>query len=137
MAAGLTVVNSATTFASPTRQTPAARRRMSSHAQPEVAERRVRPLRGWPIRAQVGHVGFDAYGTMVGDCDHHASATLWEGPPAPQYGERDPDETLIERMARFDTDRFWSLPERISRRGDVPKSPLNSSQARLTRSKPS
>jgi hypothetical protein len=106
IAAGITVVNIATTFVSPTRQTPAARLHISSHVQPDVTERMVRHLRGLPIRDQIGQVGFDAYCTMVVDCDNQEGASLWEGPPAPQPGDRDHYETFMARLARFYTERF-------------------------------
>jgi hypothetical protein len=106
IAAGITVVNIATTFASPTRQTPAAPLYISLHAQPDVTERMVRHLRGLPIREHIGQVGFDAYCTIVVECDNQSGATLWDGPPAPQPRDRDHYETFIERLARFYTERF-------------------------------
>jgi hypothetical protein len=110
IAAGVTVVNIATTFVLPTRQTSAARLHISAHAQPEVTGKMVRHLRGLPIREQVGHVGFDAYCTIVVECDNQAAATLWEGPPAPQPGDRDHYDTFIDRLGRFYAERFGRLP---------------------------
>ena len=106
IAAGITVVNIATTFVSPTRQTSAAQLHFSAHTQPDVTERMVRHLRGLPIREELGQVGFDAYCTCVVDCDNQAGATLWQGPLAPQPGERDHYDTFITRLARFYTERF-------------------------------
>jgi hypothetical protein len=70
----------------------------------------IRHLRGLPILEQVGQVGFDAYCTMVVECDNQTGATLWQAAHAPQMGERDHYQTFIERMARFYADRFSTLP---------------------------
>jgi len=43
---------------------------------------------------------------IVVDCNNQAGATLWEGPPAPQPGERDHYGTFIECLARFYMERF-------------------------------
>lgn len=110
IAAGITVVNIASTFISPLRQKKDSPFYISQHAQPHVTERMVRHLRGLPIREQVGQVGFDAYCTFVVDCDNHSPVILWNDPPAPQPGDRDHYETFIERVARFYTERFASLP---------------------------
>ncbi|MBI3326708.1 MAG: hypothetical protein HYZ81_08405, partial [Nitrospinae bacterium] len=63
-----------------------------------------------PIREHVGQVGFDAYSTIVVECDNQTVATLWVYPPAPQPGDRDHYETFIERIARFYAERFPILP---------------------------
>jgi len=109
IAAGITVVNIAETFVSPLRQTTADRLHISSHIQPQVTARMVTHLRGLPIRERVGQIGFDAYCTMVVECDNQTSATLWEATPAPQPGDRDHYETFINRIARFYAERFAIL----------------------------
>lgn len=109
IAAGITVVNIAKTFTSPLRQTRADRLHVSSHLQPEVTARMVTHLRGLPIRERVGQVGFDAYCTIVVECDNQTGATLWEGAPAPQPSDRDYYETFIDRIARFYIERFATL----------------------------
>lgn len=106
IAAGITVVNIADTFASPLRQTHAGELHITKHKQPHVTERMVQHLRGLPIRDQIGQVGFDAYATVVINCDNQHAATLWSDPPAPQRGERDHYETFIDRIVRFYGERF-------------------------------
>lgn len=107
IAAGVTVVNIAETFASPLRQT-AGRRDLliSQHNQPEVAEKMVRHLRGLPVRERTGDVGFDAYATIVIDCDNLGPATLWTSLPAPQSGDADYYATFVQRIVRFYGERF-------------------------------
>ncbi len=107
IAAGITVVNIADTFVSPLRQTKDQRDLVvSTHKQPDVTERMVRHLRGLRIRDGIGQVGFDAYATIVINCDNRGPATLWTAPPAPQPGDPDHYETFIARIARFYTERF-------------------------------
>jgi hypothetical protein len=109
IAAGITVVNLAKTFVSPLCQTTADRLLISSHIQPEVTARMVTHLRGLPIRERVGQNGFDAYCTIVVECDNQTSASLWETSPAPQPGDRDHYETFINRIARLYAERFTIL----------------------------
>jgi hypothetical protein len=66
-------------------------------------------LRGLPIRDRVGQIGFDAYCTIVVECDNQTIATLWEATPAPQPGDRDHYETFINRIARLYAERFAIL----------------------------
>jgi hypothetical protein len=98
IAAGITVVNIAATFVSPLRQK---RKKLyiSKHKQPHAAERMVNHLRGLPIRDSVDGTGFDAYATLVVDCDNQGPVTLWTDPPAPQPGERDHYDTFVKRIA--------------------------------------
>ena len=105
IAAGVTVVNIAQTFVSPLRQKGGALH-VSKHKQPHAAERMVNHLRGLPIRDTIDGVGFDAYATIVIDCDNQGPAFLWTDAPAPQPGERDHYETLVESIARAFASRF-------------------------------
>ena len=105
IAAGVTVVNIAGTFAAPLRQT-VGPLHVSQHRQPEAAGGMIQHLRGLPIRHEVGKVGFDAYTTIVVDCDNVTDVRLWTEPPAPQMGDSDHYDTFIERMARFYAERF-------------------------------
>lgn len=98
IACGITVVNIAKTFVSPLRQK-SKKLHVSEHKQPHAAERMVKHLRGLPIRDTVEGFGFDAYATVVIDCDNRGPATLWTDPPAPQPGERDHYETFVRRIA--------------------------------------
>jgi hypothetical protein len=109
IAAGITVVNIASSFISPLRQTTAGQLIISSHLQPQAAARMVTHLRGLPMRTQVGQVGFDAYCTLVLACDNQTEATLWRDPPAPQPGDPDSYETFIQRITHFYTERFAIL----------------------------
>jgi hypothetical protein len=95
IAAGIAVVNIAGTFVSPLRQR-GVELHVSHHKQPQAAERMITHLRGLPIRTASSEIGFDAYATIVVDCDNQGPAKLWTKPPAPQ--QRDPDEYLV----------FWS-----------------------------
>lgn len=106
IAAGITVVNIANTFVSPLRQRKGNPLYFSPHRQPRAAERMVNHLRGLPIRESVGQVGFDAYSTIVLDCNNQAGCDLWEVNPAPQPGDKDHYVVFIERIARFYEERF-------------------------------
>ncbi|MEX2287942.1 MAG: hypothetical protein WD648_12685 [Planctomycetaceae bacterium] len=105
IAAGVTVVNIATKFVSPLRQKGRALH-ISKHRQPHAAERMVNHLRGLPIRDAVDGFGFDAYATIVVDCDNQGPAFLWTKPPAPQPGDRDHYDTFISRLAAAYATRF-------------------------------
>jgi hypothetical protein len=63
-------------------------------------------LRGLPIRDAVDGIGFDAYATIVVDCDNQGPAFLWTDPPAPQPGDKDHYETFIRRLSDAYTMRF-------------------------------
>jgi hypothetical protein len=105
IAAGITVVNIASTFVSPLRQK-SKKLHISQHKQPHAAERMVNHLRGLPIRESDDETGFDAYATIVVDCDNQGPTMLWTKPPAPQLGDADHYETFIEKTSRLYTDRF-------------------------------
>jgi hypothetical protein len=105
IAAGVTVVNIATTFVSPLRQK-SRKLYVSKHKQPHAAEKMIDHLRGLPIRDTVGGVGFDAYTTIVVDCDNQRKAVLWTAPPAPQPGDKDHYETFIARLSDAYTNGF-------------------------------
>ena len=109
IAAGITVVNIAPSFVSPLRQETSERLYISPHNQPRVAQRMIEHLRGLPIREQVGAIGFDAYCSLVVECDNQSDCTLCTAPPAPQSGDRDHYDTFMDRIARFYTERFFSL----------------------------
>jgi hypothetical protein len=105
IAAGVTVVNIAKTFVSPLRQK-GGELYITRHQQPRAAQRMAAHLRGLPIRDTVDGFGFDAYATIVVDCDNQGPTTLWTEPPAPQPGERDHYDTFIVRLAGAYTARF-------------------------------
>ncbi len=108
LAAGVTVVNIAKTFVSPLRQKNAEELHVSQHKQPRAAERMVNHLRGLPIRDAADGVGFDAYATIVIDCDNQGPAFLWTDPPAPQPGDADHYDTFISRLSSGYASRFGS-----------------------------
>jgi hypothetical protein len=105
IAAGITVVNIADTFVSPTRQK-SRKAVVTKHKQPDVTRQMVEHLRGLPIRADQTAVGFDAYATIVVNCDNRTMASLWTAPPAPQPGDRDHYDTFLAALARAYEDRF-------------------------------
>ena len=105
IAAGITVVNIADTFISPLRQK-SKKLHVSQHKQPHAAERMINHLRGLPIRNMADETGFDAYATIVVDCDNRGPTILWTKPPAPQPSDADHYDTFIERIAKAYTDRF-------------------------------
>jgi hypothetical protein len=105
IAAGITIVNIASTFVSPLRQK-SKKLFVSQHKQPRAAERMVQHLRGVPIRDSTDEAGFDAYATVVVDCDKRGPAMLWTKPPAPALGERDYYDGFIERISNAYAARF-------------------------------
>ena len=109
IAAGITVVNIAGTFVSPLRQQPDQGIYVSEHKQPEAAAGMLLHLRGLPIRDEVGKIGFDAYASVVIDCDNVTKVRLWTDPPAPQPGDRDHYATFIARIGRFYDERSSNL----------------------------
>jgi len=107
IATGITVVNIADTFVSPLRQTSKRKLHVTRHRQPQAAEGMVRHLRGLPVREKSGTVGFEAYATVVVECDNtRRDVRLWREPPAPQPGDKDHHENFISRIARFYSERF-------------------------------
>lgn len=110
IAAGITVVNIAETFVSPLRQNSPESLHVSEHDQPDDAADVIQHLRGLHIREAVGQVGFDAYCTIVVDCDNQGDVRLWTDPPAPQPGDKDHYETFLNRISRFYSERFSVVP---------------------------
>lgn len=109
IAAGITVVNAAATFVSPLRQKPGRPIEVTQHSQPHVTEKMVKHLRGLKIRDNVEDVGFDAYATVVVDCDNVGETKLVRELPAPQPGALDHYEEFVKRIARFYAERFSRL----------------------------
>jgi len=105
IAAGITVVNIAATFVSPLRQK-STTLHITTHKQPQAAERMIRHLRGLPIRDESEGVGFDAYANIVINCDNQHPAKLHTKPPAPQPGDADEYGTFLTRVSSLYRDRF-------------------------------
>ena len=112
IATGITVVNIAKTFISPLRQTSRKSLHISRHKQPDVTARMIQHLRGLPVREGVGQVGFDAYVTIVVDCDNQGEVKLWTSRPAPQPGDSDHYDTFLQQIGRLYAERFSILPHR-------------------------
>jgi hypothetical protein len=109
IAAGITVVNISKTFVSPLRQKAADSVFVSPHRQPQVTESMVNHLRGLPIRNETSQVGFDAYSTLVINCDNVHVAELWTDPPAPQPGDPDHYDAFVRNIVRAYVDRFSQI----------------------------
>ena len=106
IAAGVTVVNIAETFVSPLRQRPGGPLVVTRHRQPEVTRRMVQHLRGLRLRGAAGEDGFDAYCTLVVDCDNQARARLWTAPPAPQPGQSDHYASFVAQLCALYAERY-------------------------------
>jgi hypothetical protein len=106
IAAGITVLNIATSFVSPLRQTSKESLVITKHRQPDVAASMVKHLRGLPIRTSTGQVGFDAYCTVVVENDNQGETRLYTDRPAPQPGDPDHYDTFVKRIANFYAERF-------------------------------
>ncbi|MDZ4754712.1 MAG: hypothetical protein SGJ11_09470 [Phycisphaerae bacterium] len=106
IACGIVVVNIAEKYASPTRRLPAGPVLFTSHKQPEAAGAIVQHLRGLHRRTADGQTGFDAFVTIVIDCDNTAGCLLHTGNPAPQPGDLDHYDAFIHEISRAYVDRF-------------------------------
>ena len=107
IAAGIVVVNIAPQFASPLRQSPQpAEIVFTKHRQPAVTQDMVNHLRGLKRRSTSEGVGFDAFSTIVVDCDNVGPCSLHTAAPAPQAGESDEYRTFLLTVARLYTDRY-------------------------------
>ena len=112
IAAGIVMVNIASSFVSPLRQKNPELLHISRHHQPMVTSRMIQHLRGLRIRDNVGEVGFDAFCTFVVDCDNQTGCTLFTQSPAPQPDDPDHYDTFIERITRFYAERFGDFHPR-------------------------
>jgi hypothetical protein len=110
IATGITVINRADTYYSPTNQTDPTSLTANYHDQPRVTKALIDHLRGLRIRDDTESVGFDAYCNIVVTTDNLTSVALWTVPPAPQPGDEDYYGTFIEKIARLYTERFSTLP---------------------------
>jgi len=107
---GIVVLNAASKYASPTRQTSGDGPLVwTQHRQPGVTQSMVKHLRGLLVRERPGEVGFDAFATIVIDCDNVGLCTLHTASPAPQPGDRDHYQTFLSRIIAAYTARFAEL----------------------------
>lgn len=113
IATGICVVNIAPEFVSPLRQREGQPLEVTIHKQPGAAGGMIDHLRGLRFRDAMGEVGFEAYSTIVIDCDNKGPATLWADPPAPQPGEMDVYQSFLERVCRFWEERFAGLSKEL------------------------
>jgi hypothetical protein len=63
----------------------------------------IEPLRGLPIRTDRSTAGFEAYASIVIDCDNQKLAGLWT---APQQGDRNHYDTFLAALSRAYEERF-------------------------------
>jgi hypothetical protein len=107
IAAGIVVVNISSRFASPLRQeAQPAPLVFSAHKQPNVTQSMVNHLRGLKRRSDASDVGFDAFSTIVVDCDNVGPCSLHSTAPAPVLGEADEYRTFLRTIAQLYTDRY-------------------------------
>lgn len=100
IAAGIVVVNIADEYASPTRQVSAEGELIKvKHRQPQVTESMIRHLEGLVMREGPGTVGFDAFATIVVNCDNIGACGLHTAPPAPQPGSKHHYGTFLRRLS--------------------------------------
>jgi hypothetical protein len=106
IAAGITVINVAKVYASPTNQRDPTDIHWQKHNQPHAAEDLRKHLLKLPVRNEIGQIGFDAYCTIMIDCDNIGPCTVWTEPPAPQPGEPDEYREFVKRIAQLFARRF-------------------------------
>ncbi len=109
IAAGIAVVNIAPKFISPLRQSPGEPLEWTIHKQPQAAAKMIGHLRGLPVRRSSDEPGFDAFATIVINCDNQGPASLWTEAPAPQPGDVDHYDSFIDAIARAYVRRLSEL----------------------------
>lgn len=110
LAVGLVMVNAASTFVSPGRQTNTAAAEVSTHTQPDAAEGVVKKIQEIPRRASAGAHGFDGLGIVVVNAVNDGSPiTLVETWPAPKAGEIFRYDEMITRVANEYDTRFTAI----------------------------
>lgn len=105
IAAGLAMINAASTFLSPGRndrdlskQPPV----VSTHNQPKDAASVVEKLRELPRRAKDGEEGYDAFAILLVNCQNDGSpVTYVTAPPAPQSGDVYHYEMAVHRLSQL------------------------------------
>jgi hypothetical protein len=107
IAAGIVVVNIARQYASPTRQTSSEGPIIfSKHKQPDAARNMIEHLKGLIMRSEGTEIGFDAFATIVIDCDNTSECKLHTELPAPLVGERHHYQNFISDLAAAYASRF-------------------------------
>ena len=114
IAAGLVIVNAASTFVSPGMNKHDLRREVpvvSVHRQPDGAEKIIAGLRDLQRRATVADSGFDGLGVIVIDCANDGSPIthVTRHPPAPAAADDFDYSRFVHRIAQLYTARFAEL----------------------------
>lgn len=111
IAAGIVMINAATTFVSPDRNRFPKDTKpdvVSNHKQPQNAELVINGLRELQRRSKVGDVGFDALGVVVIDCtnDGRPVSLVTAHPPAPLTTDDFDYGRFVRRTAQLYASRF-------------------------------
>lgn len=114
IAAGLVLVNVASMFVSPDlnkHDLKAASAVVSTHKQPQDAQKVIDGLRDLQRRSTVADSGFDALGVVVLDCRNDGSPVEWvtAHPPAPAAADDFDYARFIHRLAHLYATRFSGL----------------------------
>ncbi len=113
IAAGLAMVNAASTFISPGRNDFDLSSRPpkgSKHNQPKDAASVVEKLRELPRRSRDGEEGYDAFAILLVNCPNDGSqVTQVTASPAPQPGAVDHYEMAIHRLAQLYEQKYRGI----------------------------
>jgi hypothetical protein len=110
IAAGLTMVNLAGTFVSPTRNYATKKHPHTVHKQPGDAESVIAKIREIPRRGKEGEDGYDALAIVVVDCPNDGTPIkLVKTPPAPQSNDIYSYEMTVHRLVQLYEQRFNNI----------------------------
>ena len=112
IAVGVAMVNIAPKFLSPipNLNMQAVGETWSPHDQPKAASAVVKMLYDLPRRSKVTDTGFDAFATIIIDCENDGSAvTIKNGPPAPAPLDGHHYATMVDRLAHTYATRFRDI----------------------------
>jgi hypothetical protein len=113
IAAGLAMVNAASSFVSPgrnDRDLSTATTVVSKHNQPKDAASVVEKLRELPRRSKDNEEGYDAFAILVVECRNDGTpVTLVSQSPAPQAGEIDHYEMAVHRLAQLYEQKYRNV----------------------------
>jgi hypothetical protein len=111
IAAGIAIINGATSFISPTANPCVAWGapvKVARHVQPKQLGLTIRHVEALPRRSDINSPGFDALCALALNCENVAEApvALLSEPPAPQPGDALHYASMITRIAGWYTTRF-------------------------------
>lgn len=114
IAAGLVIVNAASTFVSPDKNKHDLRLHeavVSPHRQPADALKVIEGLRDLQRRSSVSDSGFDGLGVIVVDCPNDGTPVklVTKSPPAPSQTDDFDYERFVHRLAQLYSTRFSGL----------------------------